>query len=575
MKRAFMILLSAGLFVLLIVLFGLSCSLNRRQHLANVQSIRADYLEILNREISDMRQRNQEHETQVFSLFNQPDLPFDLYLVNRLFTVKEGRFFPAGLPDVPPAGTLDPETARKAFLLGLEMQKAGRSDKAREYLETAARIPAKTPDELDIRIMSHIELLRIAEFRDLRTLFGALYSIFDYPDVKPSGTQLEKYEEVLRSNVQRYDKLKEQSREAWRTALELSGMATNRSAPFRMLYKDQVLSVNVNGYAFLSPVQALNNIASNMMMRVSAEAPGANAVVSRQLHSLPVHAWIPARDFELRKQSAERAYLVTNIMLAVLLAVITGMGIGIGIILRRQHEVTVLKNSFVSAVSHELRTPTALIRLYAESLASEHSRPDKREHYTRAIMAETDRLSVLVNNVLDFARMEKGSLVMNTCEVDVSELCNEVLDSFSFRLEKENVRLARKIESGLKAVVDPLALTQVIFNLVDNAIKYSGSGHGIEVEMTAAGAEILLRVKDNGIGIPASLKPRIFEPFVRGEDNRVTSQRGSGIGLSVVKQLLERMHCSVRFSDNTPAGTVFEITLPRAGVQPAGTGTHA
>ena len=563
MRHRFMAAMSISLLVLVAGLFILSCSLSRKQYLANVQSIRADYLEILTRETSNLREKIKTLESKTFALFDQPDLPFDLYLTNGLFFVKEGQFFPAVIPDILHQNTVDPEAARKMLTLGLELQNSGRSEKAREYLEAASRIAVKTHGDLDVKLSACTELLKASEYRELRRLFSIFYSLANYPGIRPDDVQARKYEDMLRGSISKYDHLQEQSREILKTASEISAISSNRPAPFRILYNNSILSVNVKGQAFLLPVETLDQTSSNAILRVTATEPGADAVVSRQLRPLPVYAWIPAKEFETRKQSAERAYLLTNIMLGVLLIVIAGMGIGIGVLVKRQHEVNALRSSFVSAVSHELRTPMSLIRLYAESLTSERTPVSNRERYAKAIMAETDRLSALVNNVLDFSRLEKGSLTLNLQETNISAIVSEVLDSFTFRLEKENIKLIRNIAPNLTAYIDSQAMTQVIFNLVDNAIKYSGENHKIEVEMTAPESKTIFRIKDDGIGIQDSLKPRIFEPFVRGDDTRVTAQRGSGIGLSVVKQILDRMQCTINVFDNVPRGTVFEIVMER------------
>ncbi|MDD4870606.1 MAG: HAMP domain-containing sensor histidine kinase [Kiritimatiellae bacterium] len=565
MKRRFIVALTAGMIIVLSSLFILSCNLNRRQYLANVQAIKGDLFQILNNETSVLRNKILTREREIFTLFDQTELPFDLLVVNRLFFSREGWVYPAGLPDVLPQKALEPDMAQKALSLGLELKNSGRNEKAREYFEAASRIAIKKPDDLNVKISAYVELLKASEYRNLRIMFSTLYTLFDYPGIKLDEIQTGKYENILKDNVSRYDEFKKQSREMWRTAEGIAKTISDHPAPLRALYENSILSVNVNGQAFLLPFETVIQSASNMVMRIGTTAPGPEAALSDQVRPFPIYTWIPVKDFEARKKSAERAYYLTNIMLGILLAVMAGMGIGIGIILKRQHEITHLKSSFVSTVSHELRTPLALIRLYAESLTGENRDSKTKERYTRAIMAETDRLSALVNNVLDFSRIEKGTLSLSVRETDVSKLCNEVLDSFSFRLEKEKITISRKIAPDLQALVDPLALTQVIFNLVDNAIKYSGENHKIEIEMKSAEGKIVLCVKDDGIGIPDSLKPRLFTPFVRGEDSRVTTQRGSGIGLSVTNQLLERMQCSIRIFDNVPAGTVFEILLPTAG----------
>lgn len=359
--------------------------------------------------------------------------------------------------------------------------------------------------------------------------------------------------------------VKQHVRDAWRVAHDIATTVTNKIPPFRIPYQGHILSVNARGQACILPLESFRNRdSSNEIVRMSLDPPGAQAAMSRQLRYPPICVWIPAEELDARTEPVEQAYLLTNVMLAVMLGVFAGMGFGIVMLVKRQHEMAKLKGAFVSSVSHELRTPMALVRLYAESLGAENPPPGTKEKYTKAIMAETDRLIALVNNVLDFSRIEKGLLALNVARVDVSKICNDALDSFNVRLEKEGMTLARKIEPGIMGIADPQALTQVIFNIVDNAIKFSPAKSAIEVEVARSGTDVWLRVKDHGIGIADSLKPRIFMPFVRGDDSRVTAQRGSGIGLSVVAHLLELMHCSVSVADNAGGGTIFEVRLPAA-----------
>ena len=354
-------------------------------------------------------------------------------------------------------------------------------------------------------------------------------------------------------------------REAWRVAGELSQLSLNMKPPFRMPYNDYVLSVNILGQACLMPLDAFRHQdQSNAEARISATDPGPAAAVSRQLRYPPVYVWVPTEMFDSRKQPVDQAYFLTNLMLVAMAALLAGLGYGIALLVKRQHEIAKLKVAFVSSVSHELRTPMALVRLYAESLAADNPLPGTREKYAKAIMTETDRLMALVNNVLDFSRIEKGLFALNVGPADISKICNDVLDSFQVRIEKDGITLTRKIASGVMGMVDALALTQVIFNIMDNAIKYSGTKSAIEVELVRIGADVMLRVSDNGIGISDTLKPRIFMPFVRGDDSRVTSQRGSGIGLSVAAQLIELMNCSITVTDNRPAGSVFSVRIPAA-----------
>lgn len=565
MRRRFMMILSVGLFTLITVLFVLVCHLSRKQHLASVEAIKSDYLEILSQEGANLRERTRTLEREAFALFEEKNLALELCRTNGLFVRSGGRFFPAGMATTPPQGDLAPDEARQALTLGIGLRYSEQMQRAREQLEKAARISVKTEEDLHVRILALVELFKIPECRDAGLVFRIFYALFQYPDWKPRNDRIDEIEATVRKQMPEYDALKMQCAEMWKTAEEVTQIASNRPAPFRMVFHDAILSVNVKEQACLLPVESFRRDASNTILRVSTMAPGEDAVVFRQMRFPPVYAWIPMQEFETRKQVADHAYFLTVAMLVALLGVMIVMGVGIGMIIRRQHEIAALKSSFVSSVSHELRTPMGLIRLYAESLSAEKLQPETRTRYTRAIMAETDRLTALVNNVLDFSRLENGTLTLNVRDADVSKVCGEVLDSFGALLEKEKMVLTKIIAPDLHAMVDPVALTQVIFNLVDNAIKYSGESRRMEVELMPLEDKICLRVKDWGIGIPASLRARVFLPFVRGEDSRVTAQRGTGIGLSITSQLLERMQCAIRFFDNVPQGTVFEVMMKASG----------
>lgn len=350
--------------------------------------------------------------------------------------------------------------------------------------------------------------------------------------------------------------------EAWKLAGEISGLTTNAPPPYRLGWGEYVLSVNNMGRACLLPLNVFRDDDTiDSVTRITIKIPGPEAAIMKQLHYPPVYVWMSVEQMDARVRPVKQAYVLTNIMLVLMFSMITGLGAGIFLIVKRRHEMAQQKSSFVSSVSHELRTPMALIRLYAESLSARDASPDTRERYSRAIMSEIDRLLSLVNNVLDFSRLEKGMMEVGVVSTDISKICNDTLDAFSFRLEHERMSIVRRIEPGVMAMVDPLAITQVIFNIVDNAIKYSPAESVVEVEIQKIGTEVYLRVKDKGIGIDESLKPRIFMPFVRGNDSRVASQRGSGIGLNIVAQLAERMGCAINVSDNRPNGTVFEIRM--------------
>ncbi|PLX76293.1 MAG: hypothetical protein C0615_06890 [Desulfuromonas sp.] len=222
------------------------------------------------------------------------------------------------------------------------------------------------------------------------------------------------------------------------------------------------------------------------------------------------------------------------------------------------------KTSFVSNVSHELKTPLTTIRMYAEMLGEERiDDPEKRRNYLQTIVRESQRLTRLVNNVLDFSRLEQGRKEFSRERIDLNGLLHQLLDGQLVRIEEAGMQLTRRIASEEIAINgDRDALEQVILNLLDNAIKYAATGGRITVELDADSGLAHLRVCDNGPGIPGAHRQQIFDKFHRVDASLTTRQQGSGLGLSIARQLAEGMNGSLTFRPQEPAGACFELTLP-------------
>ena len=224
------------------------------------------------------------------------------------------------------------------------------------------------------------------------------------------------------------------------------------------------------------------------------------------------------------------------------------------------------KTSFVSNVSHELKTPLTTIRMYAELLGEGRIREEaKRERYLQVIVSESQRLTRLVNNVLDFSRLEQRRKHYHLTALPLAEILQQVLDGQSMRLQQANLKLVRCISDGSRMVqADRDAVEQVLLNLIDNAIKYAAQGGELVVELqwNDKAAEVL--IQDRGPGVPASHQQRIFEQFHR-VDNDLTSHRsGCGLGLSIARRLLQDMHGSLRYCPRDGGGACFVMTLPVA-----------
>jgi signal transduction histidine kinase len=223
-----------------------------------------------------------------------------------------------------------------------------------------------------------------------------------------------------------------------------------------------------------------------------------------------------------------------------------------------------LKSDFVSNVSHELRTPLALIRLYAETLELGRITTQEKKHdYYSIIRKESERLTALINNILDFSRIEAGAKEYDFRETDIAELVRNTLDSYRFQIEQQGFALEEQIDAGVPRVrVDREAIARALVNLVNNALKYSDNEKFLGVRLYRDNAMLKLEVSDRGIGIERNEQARIFEKFYRTCDPLVHNTKGSGLGLSLV-QHITRAHGGEVEVESTPGrGSKFTMKLP-------------
>lgn len=232
----------------------------------------------------------------------------------------------------------------------------------------------------------------------------------------------------------------------------------------------------------------------------------------------------------------------------------------------RQLELAQIKAAFVSNVTHELKTPIALIRLAVETLEMRRfSTPEESDRFLRTIGRETLRLQRLVDNVLDFARLEAGRHPFRFETVDLAEVVRDTLESFRPRLEDQGFRVEEQIPAHLPPVrADATALAHCVLNLLDNAIKYSRERREVRVSAGVRGEEVTISVRDRGIGIPAGEHARVFEKFVRLETGLVHDVKGAGLGLSLVDQIIRAHGGRVELASQAGEGSTFTLVLPIA-----------
>ncbi len=230
----------------------------------------------------------------------------------------------------------------------------------------------------------------------------------------------------------------------------------------------------------------------------------------------------------------------------------------------REMALARLKSDFVSNVSHELRTPLSLIRLYAETLElGRLSNQEKREEYYRIIRKESERLTALINNILDFSRIEAGRKEYEFRETDIAELVRNTLESYRYQIEQHGFTFEERISEDLPPMrVDREAIARSLLNLVNNALKYSQQEKYLGVNLYRENGSVKLEVVDHGIGISRPEQHKIFEKFYRVGDPLVHNTKGSGLGLSLVRHIVEAHGGEVSVESMPGQGSKFVIALP-------------
>jgi signal transduction histidine kinase len=239
----------------------------------------------------------------------------------------------------------------------------------------------------------------------------------------------------------------------------------------------------------------------------------------------------------------------------------------------REMTLARLKSDFVANVSHELRTPLALIRLYAETLElGRLTAKEKYQEYFRIIREESERLTALINNILDFSRIDAGRKEYEFQETNLGELVHSTLESYRFQIQQNGFGFEENIAGDIPPVnVDREAIARSLLNLVNNALKYSKDQKYIGVSLYRVNGSVNLEVKDRGIGIPAGEQEKIFEKFYRCGDPLVHNVKGSGLGLSLVRHIVRAHGGDVLVESAPDKGSKFTIALPL--MQPSQTGS--
>jgi signal transduction histidine kinase len=230
----------------------------------------------------------------------------------------------------------------------------------------------------------------------------------------------------------------------------------------------------------------------------------------------------------------------------------------------RELAVARLQSDFVAAVSHEFRTPLASLRHLSDMLSKGRvSDAAQRQHCYDFLSRESERLERLVEDLLDFGRVEAGAYRYRFERVDVIDLVRELVGEFQENVRPKGYRIELSVETGAASVLaDREALSRAIWNLLDNAVKYSPGSDTIWIALALEGDSAVIRVRDRGLGIALSEQKEIFQKFVRGSNVRTEQIKGTGIGLAMVQQIVQAHHGDVRVESHPNQGSTFALHLP-------------
>ncbi len=226
----------------------------------------------------------------------------------------------------------------------------------------------------------------------------------------------------------------------------------------------------------------------------------------------------------------------------------------------KEHKLQRQQNNFLLSVTHELKSPLASIKLYIQTILKRELTREQQKQFLANSLKDIERLDDLVENVLIATKLEKAGRSMLKEPFDFSELVERIADRLQIH-SCTSQTIKTDIEPGISITADKFALTSVVTNLIENAIKYSPPCANVTVDMHRDNGSICLSVADHGIGIEEEEKKRIFNKFYRVGSEETRKTKGTGLGLYIVKNVLDRHNAQIKVKDNVPTGSIFEVTF--------------
>jgi len=228
--------------------------------------------------------------------------------------------------------------------------------------------------------------------------------------------------------------------------------------------------------------------------------------------------------------------------------------------IEREVEIAHTHQNFLLSITHELNTPLTSIKLYLQTILKRDLEKTQIDEILNNSISEADRLKGLVDNILTSARIDENELQLHPTKQNLGDL---VMDFLTPKKSQEGFnRIKLEIQEGIHCLVDPLAFSSILQNLIENAIKYDPNQNEILISVNKQADSALLQVKDNGLGISENQKEAIFQKFYRIQSEKTRTTKGTGLGLFIVRNLVEIQKGQIEHFRNTPSGSIFEIKFP-------------
>ena len=319
-------------------------------------------------------------------------------------------------------------------------------------------------------------------------------------------------------------------------------------------------------FRLLAPREQPGGLAA--LKRIVAQvAPSGDpsTIVARLPLDLPLDGFTLAAEIHGDDPAAALAFRNRTLYIALLGLLYTGIGVGFGLTIRemrRGYKLSRLKTDFVANISHELRTPLTSVRLFAETLKEGRaSSPEEVQECLDMMSKEAERLSNLVEKLLDWSRVESGRRTLQREPVAVDALLAHV--ATVFRAQQLGTTYETQVEPGLPLLsVDRDAMAQVVLNLLHNAVKYTGADKRIRLRARKVPRAVAIEVEDNGSGVRPHDRKKIFERFYRADDLLSRKTEGSGLGLAIAKRIVEAHGGRIELESHVGAGSIFRVLVP-------------